>query len=62
MKLERFEDDRRFHLVGWGLFLLCALCFLALSLRDRDFLSLLASLLFMAGCIVFIIPLIRRRA
>lgn len=59
---EELKNDRLFHLIGWVLFLLCALCFLVVSLRERDGLSFLASLLFLGGCVMFIIPLIRRRA
>jgi len=45
----------------WGriLFVLCALLFIASSIRNQDRLSLTASLLFLAACAFFIIPLIR---
>ena len=51
------EKDAPFHLVGWFLFLACAFVFAYIAMRDRDFVLGLASLLFLAGCVAFIIPL-----
>jgi hypothetical protein len=49
-----------FHLAGWVLFLLCAFLFLYVAVRDRDVILALASLVFLAGCIAFLIPLLKR--
>ncbi len=42
--------------IGWGLFLLCALAFLAAAIRDGDALLVVASLLFLAGVGAFLVP------
>lgn len=50
--------DTPFHLTGWVLFLLCAFLFLYVAVRDRDLILTLASLVFLAGCVAFLIPLL----
>jgi predicted membrane channel-forming protein YqfA (hemolysin III family) len=54
------DRDVLFHLVGWILFLACAFLFLYVAMRDGDLVLALASLLFLAGCVVFLIPLLRK--
>ena len=53
------KREIRYHLWGWVLFLVCALFFIASSLRNGDILMLFASVVFLAACLVFIVPLIR---
>ncbi len=45
---------------GWILFLVCAILFIASSIRNGDVLALIGSILFLVGCFVFMIPLVRR--
>jgi uncharacterized membrane protein YtjA (UPF0391 family) len=56
------DDDRnrelKLHLWGWILFVICAVLFIVSSIRNHDILSLVASILFLAGCAVFMIPLV----
>ena len=52
--------DALFHLVGWVLFLVCAFLFLYVAIRDGDLVLALASLVFLAGCIAFLIPLLKK--
>jgi hypothetical protein len=47
-----------FHLTGWILFLICAFLFLYVAVRDSDLILALASLVFLAGCVAFLIPLL----
>lgn len=55
----RHRDKQvRYDLVGWVLFLLCALLFLFAAIDDRDPILTLASLLFLGGCVVFLIPVL----
>lgn len=42
--------------VGWWLFVLCAVLFLAAGIRDRDPLVIVASGVFLAGCAAFLLP------
>ena len=42
---------------GWALFALCSVLFAVSGLRNRDFLAIAGSLLFLAGCILFIVTL-----
>ena len=46
---------------GWILFILSAGLFVISSIKNRDFLSLAASLLFLGGCVLFVIPVKRRQ-
>ena len=48
----------RYQLSGWFLFVLCALFFIASSLKNGDYLGLTASIIFLIACFVFIIPLV----
>lgn len=45
--------DRR-ELWGWVLFLVCAIIFLAMGIRDRDILLVTGSAVFLAGCGMFL--------
>ena len=53
------NQESKQQLVGWILFVLCALFFIASSLRNRDVLTFIGSVIFLISCIVFIIPLVR---
>ncbi len=49
----------KYQLAGWILFILCALFFIASSLKNRDTLALIGSLVFLVACLFFIFPLVR---
>jgi hypothetical protein len=44
---------------GWILFILSASLFIISSIKNRDIISLVASLLFLAGCVLFVASLKR---
>jgi len=48
------------QVLGWVLFVLSALGFIVSSLRTGDIAGLLGGVLFLAGCLVFLLPLMRR--
>ncbi len=48
----------RYQICGWALFVLCAVFFIASSLQNGDILGLVASIIFLIACFVFIIPLV----
>ena len=48
-----------YEIVGWILFIICAIFFAASSLKNRDILTFIGSIIFLIACIVFLIPLIR---
>ena len=50
----------RFQLYGWSLFIVCAFFFIAAGIIARSPLTIVASVIFLAGCILFLIPLIRK--
>ena len=54
------EQESKLQLVGWILFVLCAFFFIVSSLKNRDTLTFIGSVLFLISCIVFIIPLVRK--
>lgn len=47
-------------LLGWVAFLLCALAFLGIGMRDGDLLTIIASVLFLVGVLFFLVPLLSR--
>ena len=52
--------ESKVSLAGWLLFVMSALGFIVSSLRSGDAVALLASVFFLAGCIVFLIPCVMR--
>ncbi|CAB5083944.1 hypothetical protein D3OALGA1CA_4208 [Olavius algarvensis associated proteobacterium Delta 3] len=52
------ELERKCQLSGWSLFILCAILFIASSLKNQDILTFIGSAIFLIACIVFIIPLV----
>jgi len=58
IKLEKpFGRDIKFQLLGWILFIFCAIFFILSSLRNHDTLTFIGSVIFLAACIVLLIPL-----
>ena len=53
-----FKAEKRFHLAGWLLFLVCAVFFIAQNLLHSDLMGLIGSIVFLLGCIAFLVPLI----
>jgi len=54
------DREASFHLAGWVLFLVCAFLFLYVAIRDGDVVLGIASLVFLTGCIAFLIPLLKK--
>ncbi len=52
------KRERRFQLWGWILFIVCAGFFIVSAIHNRDVPYLIGSVVFLAACIVFIIPLV----
>jgi predicted membrane channel-forming protein YqfA (hemolysin III family) len=48
-----------YQLIGWILFLICAVLFTISSIQTGDPLMIAASVFFLLGCFAFIIPLIQ---
>jgi hypothetical protein len=55
------EKERRFQLYGWLLFVVCSFFFIADSIAAGSPLGIAGSCLFLLGCIVFLIPLVRKK-
>ena len=53
------NPDDRPQLWGWVLFLLSAVAFTAMGVRDGDALLVVGSLLFLVACVVFVVDLLR---
>lgn len=58
-EIQKIQENRQ-QLVGWILFVLCALFFIASSIKNRDTLTFIGSVLFLISCIFFIVPLVRK--
>ena len=54
----QFKRELKYHLAGWILFIICAIFFLASSVKNHDVLSFIGSILFLIACVVFLIPLV----
>lgn len=44
---------------GWLLFLACAVLFIGIGVRDEDGVMIAGSLLFLAACVLFLVPYLR---
>ena len=51
--------ELRYQLIGWTLFLICAVLFTLAGISAGDALTIAASVIFLLACLVFMIPLIK---
>jgi len=58
MSTKSKKRERKYHLLGWGLFLVCACFFIAASIGSGNTLYLIGSIVFFVACILFLIPLV----
>jgi predicted membrane channel-forming protein YqfA (hemolysin III family) len=52
------NQEAKLHLLGWILFIICAVLYTASSIRNHDILAIAASIHFLIGCVIFMIPLV----
>ena len=52
-------QEIKYQIAGWILFIICAIFFVASSLKNHDILTFIGGVLFLIACIVFLIPLVR---
>ena len=57
MKQQR-NKDVAYQMAGWALFVVCALFYLASSVKHHDLLAGIGSVLFLIACVLFLVPLI----
>jgi len=55
----KIGKEIKYQLAGWILFIICAICFIASSLKNHDTLTFIGSVIFLIACIVFLLPLVR---
>ena len=60
MSADDKSRDKKFHLSGWILFLVCAGFFIASNIEVGNPLGLTGSIIFLVACVAFIIPLVIR--
>jgi choline-glycine betaine transporter len=53
------NKDLKAQLWGWVLFVICAVLFTLSGVRARDILAIAASIIFLLGCAIFMIPLVK---
>ena len=58
MSVDKRNRERKFHLSGWILFMVCAGFFISSAIKADDILVLAGSIIFLGGCVVFIIPMV----
>ena len=52
-------QDLKYQLLGWILFIICAIFFIASSLKNGDTLTFIGSVIFLIACMVFLVPLFK---
>ncbi len=58
-KENQTRQEIKYQFVGWILFIICAILFIASSLQHNDILTFIGSVIFLIACIVFLVPLVR---
>jgi hypothetical protein len=58
VSIDKRNREKRFQLSGWILFIVCAGFFIASAINTDDILVLTGSIIFLGGCVVFIIPMV----
>ncbi len=53
------REEKNYHILGWVLFIVCAAFFIISSLLNKDIWTFAGSIVFLAACIVFLIPLLK---
>ena len=53
------QSEKRFHIVGWILFIFSAVFFTISALKNGDMPGLAGALFFLVACFVFLYPLMR---
>jgi len=57
----RLKQERDYDFLGWLLFVICAFLFIVSSFKSGDIVMLVGSIIFLAACVIFIIPLLKGR-
>jgi len=55
----QISQEIKYQLAGWMLFVICAIFFIASSLKNHDNLTFIGGVIFLIACIVFLIPLVK---
>ena len=55
----KIGQEIKCQLAGWILFIICAIFFIASSLKNHDILTFIGGAIFLIACFVFLIPLVR---
>ena len=54
------SNNDRLQRYGWSLFIVCGFFFIAAGIMARSPLTIAASVIFLVGCVLFLIPLLRK--
>ena len=58
-KENQHARETMYPLAGWILFVICAILFMASSLKNHDMLAFMGSAVFLIACFVFLIPIFK---
>jgi hypothetical protein len=61
MRSGESKRERGVQLCGWILFVVCALFFIANSVKGKDVLGFIGSFVFLIACFVFLVPFLSKR-
>lgn len=54
----RIDEGAKCQIAGWALFVICAIFYIASSLKNHDMLSFIGGVIFLVACILFLIPVV----
>ena len=52
--------EKKCHLAGWILFVVCAGFFIASAVKAQDFVMIVGSVIFLVACLVFLVPFLAK--
>lgn len=55
----QIKQINKYHILGWVLFIICAIFFMASGWKNNDIWTFIGSFIFLAACVVFLIPLLK---
>ena len=61
MPTRKLERERRFQLFGWMIFVVCSILFIVSGVATGSPWGVAGSIVFLMGCVIFLIPFIWKK-
>ena len=56
--LNGYTREEKYHLAGWGMFVICSIFYIVAALEGESITSLMGGITFLLACFAFMIPLL----